>query len=93
MRKEDAGQLLYGLLHSAYSKNGGPVLIGAEAREALKYGIQVIHCQPDFQKLGRKGGLATKAAHKPDYFRRIGKLGGRPSKKKEQRGKGDGLNK
>jgi hypothetical protein len=47
---------------------------------SLEMAIHILLRQPDFQKLGRKGGLATKAAHKPDYFRRIGKLGGRRKK-------------
>lgn len=48
---------------------------------ALEMAIFILERQPNFQKLGRKGGLATKATHKPNYFRRIGKLGGRPKHK------------
>lgn len=48
---------------------------------ALEMAIDILEGLPDFEKLGRKGGLATKATHKPDYFRRIGKLGGRAKKK------------
>ena len=51
---------------------------------SLEMAIDILERQPDFQQLGRKGGLATKAAHKPDYFRRIGKLGGRPKKTKPE---------
>lgn len=49
--------------------------------EAIRAGIEALNRQPDFQKVGRKGGLATKASHGPEYFRRIGKLGGRTKKK------------
>ena len=47
---------------------------------ALEMAIHILLRLPDFHKLGRKGGLATKATHKSDYFRRIGKLGGRRKK-------------
>jgi hypothetical protein len=79
-RDEEVIQFLVGLLHNAYYKNGTPILNDCEAREALKYAVQAIQGRPDFQTLGQKGGLATKATHKPDYFRRIGKLGGRRKK-------------
>jgi len=32
----------------------------------------------DKHEAGRTGGLATKAKHGADHYRRIGKLGGRP---------------
>jgi len=52
-----------------------------DERAALEVAIDALKRQPDFQNIGRKGGLATKATHSPEYFRRIGKLGGRPKKK------------
>jgi len=82
MNKQEAIDHLSGLLHNSYYRNGRPILDDPDAREVMKYAIQAIRRLPNFQTLGRKGGLATKATHKPDYFRRIGKLGGR-SKKKE----------
>jgi hypothetical protein len=53
-----------------------------EQEDALRIAIKTLQGLPDFGKLGRKGGLATKASHGPEYFRRIGKLGGRPKKAK-----------
>ena len=67
--------------------------VTSEEAEAIRTGIEALKHLPDFQKIGRKGGLATKATHDPEYFRRIGKLGGRPAKKKEKEGLAHGIDK
>lgn len=45
---------------------------------ALKKAIQAVNRQPNFSLLGRRGGNITKGLHSKDYYRRIGRLGGRP---------------
>lgn len=37
----------------------------------------------DFRDYGRKGGLKLKRERGPDYYKRIGKMGGRPPLKKK----------
>ena len=54
----------------------------AEHEEALDSAIACLRQQADFRRLGRKGQQARQKKYSKRDYRRWGKLGGRPKKKK-----------
>jgi len=75
------------LTHTEAGKKGGEATVA-------HFGIELCpHCgQPvlssHFKDVGRMGGLTTALKHKrdPEFYRRIGKMGGRGNKKQDRRG-------
>lgn len=65
-------------------KNLRYVEITDESFEALDAAIRAVRKQPDLVRLGKKGGEATKKKYGVAHLRRVGKLGGRPRKKRDE---------
>ena len=54
-----------------------------EESRIIEQELTAVGVLTDFRKYGRMGGLKLKRERGPDYYKRIGKKGGRPPLKKK----------
>lgn len=73
---------LHGWLN--YPEPDPNVISRYECRDALQLAILAVQKQPNFARLGKKGGESTKKKYGVAHLRRVGKLGGRPRKKRDE---------